>query len=82
MTPRTPMDGSRADESTTVPYAIVDAREVPCLRRVEKQNWHLSHPAARINHQRIFDDDEDCSVFLETLVKYREECGYSCMAIA
>ena len=35
-----------------------------------------------INRQRIFDDDEDCSVFLETLVKYREECGYSCMAIA
>ena len=30
-----------------------------------------------INRQRIFEDDEDYCRFLETLVKYRKECGYS-----
>ncbi len=30
-----------------------------------------------INKQRIFEDDEDYRRFLEILVKYRVECGYS-----
>ena len=44
----------------------------------KKSNSGIYHIMLRgINRQQIFEDDEDYSRFLETLAKYREECGYS-----
>lgn len=33
-----------------------------------------------INHQLIFEDDEDMQRFIETLKRYKKECGYSLYA--
>ena len=44
-------------------------------KRSESGVYHIM--LRGINKQRIFEDDEDYRRFLETLVKYREECGYS-----
>lgn len=44
----------------------------------KRSNSGVYHIMLRgINRQQIFEDDEDYSRFLETLAKYREECGYS-----
>ena len=44
-------------------------------KRSESGVYHIM--LRGINRQQIFEDDEDYRRFLETLVKYREECGYS-----
>jgi len=44
-------------------------------KRSESGVYHIM--LRGINRQQIFEDDEDYNRFLETLAKYREECGYS-----
>ena len=44
-------------------------------KRSESGVYHIM--LRGINRQSIFEDDEDYRRFLETLEKYREECGYS-----
>ena len=44
-------------------------------KRSESGVYHIM--LRGINRQQIFEDDEDYRRFLETLEKYREECGYS-----
>ena len=35
-----------------------------------------------INCQTIFEDEEDCEKFIETLKKYKEACGYVSVFLA
>ena len=44
-------------------------------KRSESGVYHIM--LRGINRQQIFEDDKDYRRFLETLEKYREECGYS-----
>ena len=47
----------------------------------KKSNSGIYHIMLRgINRQQIFEDDEDNQRFIETLSKYKEECGYSIYA--
>ena len=44
----------------------------------KRSNSGVYHIMLRgINRQQLFEDDEDYTRFLDTLAKYREECGYS-----
>ena len=47
----------------------------------KKSNSGVYHIMLRgINRQLIFEDDEDMQRFIETLKRYKDECGYSLYA--
>lgn len=47
-------------------------------RKSESGIYHIM--LRGINRQQIFEDEEDCRRFLETLSKYKQQCGYEIFA--
>ena len=47
-------------------------------RKSESGIYHIM--LCGINQQQIFEDEEDNSRFLETLLNYKEQCGYEIYA--
>jgi len=53
---------------------------MPGVSRIRSKSGIYHIIMRGINCQTIFEDEEDCEKFIETLKKYKEACGYELYA--